>query len=261
MADPREKTFETFPGFDESDFRAFEKEKQRDAAFNPTRLVVKRKLAGLGKDLEPALAAAGLALETRTSLSHPYTYNGYRVDSMWVYFGRAEKEKAALRKLLGAEFKQDLDPSYTQTILFVEIALDGLKAGLKVHPAAWWDAQNLKNRCTRGEAAEAARRELAAVLNALPAGFAMTMADYRRRYEAGKIHPADVANFFQYFTPGEMWLHVQLAVPRAEALATPAAPADALRERLRGALVALSPLYRFIAWTPLNDHVLSKRDV
>jgi hypothetical protein len=256
VAGPKEKTFDTFPGFGSEDFLVFEKERTRNPAFNPTRLVVKRKLAGLGKDLEPRLEAAGLSLATRTSLSHPYTFNAYRVDSMWVYFARSEKEKAGLRRLLGAEFKDDLDPSYTQTILLVEVALEALTTGLKVHPAAWWDAQNLKNRCTRGPAAEGARAELARLLNSLPPGFAMTMGDWRRRYEAGKVRPADIANFFQYFTPGEMWLHVLLAIPRDETLKT---DAGALRDRLAQALVALAPLYRFIAWTPENDFVLAGR--
>src|SRR5687768_4907923 len=97
MADKDEKSFadlapkyETFPGFVARDFAAFEKRKQRDPQSNGERLLVKRKLAALGPPIAAALAAAGLEVEAKTSLSHPYTYNGFKVESMWVYFGRGE---------------------------------------------------------------------------------------------------------------------------------------------------------------------------
>lgn len=265
--------YETFPGFVPRDFAAFEKAKQRDPEANPERLLVKRKLAALGKELAPPLAAAGLDLEVKTSLSHPYTYNGYKVDSMWVYFGRGEAAKKAVKKRLGAELGKDVDPTYHGLILLVEIRGDpapegtgggpGRKGpgpegtggrvacGLKIHPAAWWDAQNLARRV---QSADRESEALTAILNALPRGYAMTIGDWRRRYEAGKLYPADIRNYFQYYKPGEVWLHLLHETPCDAAVAAGPGLAGELAPRL----AALAPLYWFAAWTPENDFVLKK---
>lgn len=243
--------FDAFPGFGARDFAAFEKQKQRDSDFNGERLLVKRKLAALGKEIAPALAAAGLDLEARTSLSHPYTYNAFRVDSMWVYFGRSEAAKKAIKKKLGAELGKDVDPTYQGAILLVEIDERRVACGFKIHPAAWWDGQNLARRVKSGDAAAA---ELTRILNALPAGYAMTIGDWRRRYEAGKLYPDDIRNYFQYYRPGEVWLHLLHETPREAAIAA----GPVLARDLGPRLAALAPLYRFTAWTPENDFVLGR---
>jgi hypothetical protein len=243
--------YEAFPGFLARDFAAFEKEKQRSAEFNAERLVVKRKLAALGKDLAPALAAAGLDLEARTSLSHPYTYNGYKVDSMWVYFGRSDAAKKEIKKRLGGELGKDVDPTYQGVILLVEIDRDRVACGLKIHPAAWWDGQNLARRV---RSADREAEALAALLNALPRGYAMTIGDWRKRYEAGKLYAADVRNYFQWYRPGEVWLHLLHETPREAAIAA----GPALAAELAPRLAALAPIWRFAAWAPGNDFVLGK---
>lgn len=243
--------FETFPGFRPADFAAFLARKQRDPASNGERLLVKRKLAALGKPLAAALAAAGLSLEAKTSLSHPYTYNAYRVASLWVYFGRDEAAKRAVKRRLGAELGADVDPTYQGAILLVEIDEKRVACGLKIHPAAWWDGQNLKHRVQR--TADGAK-ELTLLLNALPAGYAMTLGDWRRRYEAGKLYEADIRNYFEYYAPGERWLHLLHETPAAAAIEA----GPALAERAAALLAALVPVYRFAAWSPENDHVLGK---
>lgn len=241
--------YETFPGFRPQDFAAFEPPKRRDPAFNGERLVVKRKLAALGKPLQEALAAAGLRTEARTSLSHPYTYNAFRVDSIWVYFGREERAKKAIKSKLGAELGGDVDPTYQGAILLVEIARERVACGLRIHPAAWWDGQNLKNKVRRSEAAG---DELTRLLNALPAGYAMTIGDWRRRYEAGKLRPADVRNYFQWYEPGTHWLNLLHETPAAAAIEV----GPALADRAAAALAAAVPTWRFAAWAPDNDFVL-----
>jgi hypothetical protein len=244
--------YETFPGFKPGDFAAFTKPKQRDEAFNGERLVVKRKLAALGKAISAALAAAGLPVEAKTSLSHPYTYNGYRVDSMWVYFGRDEKAKKAIKSKLGGELGKDVDPTYQGVILLVEIDEKRIACGMKIHPAAWWDGQNIKWKIQR---AEGAAKELTSLLNALPRGYVMTLGDWKRRYEAGKLYEADIRNYFQYFSPGEQWLHLLAEVPTGEAIE--AGPAFA--ERAAALVTAAVPVWRFAAWAPTNDVVLAGR--
>ncbi len=241
--------YERFPGFVARDFEAFARERQRDPEANPQRLLVKRKLAALGEELRPALAAAGLDLAPRTSLSHPYTYNAYRVASMWVYFARSEAAKRAIKRKLGAELGADADPAYQGAILLVEIDETRVACGAKIHPQAWWDGQNLARRA-RSSPAEA--EALARILNALPSGYAMKMADWRKRYEAGKLRPDDIRNFFQWYRPGEMWLHLLHETPRAAAIEAGPALAEALAGRLR----AVAPFWRYAAWAPENDWVL-----
>ena len=244
-------TYDAFPGFVARDFAAFEKQKQRDPESNAERLVVKRKLAALGKELAPALAAAALDLEAKTSLSHPYTYNGFKVDSMWVYFGRGDASKKAIKKKLGGELGKDVDPTYQGIILLVEIDERRVACGLKIHPAAWWDGQNFARRVRSAEGESVA---LAALLNALPRGYAMSIGDWRKRYEAGKLYPADIRNYFEWYKPGEVWLHLLHETPRDAAIAAgPALAAD-----LAPRLAALAPVWRFAAWAAENDFVLRK---
>ena len=251
-------TFDTFPGFTAKDFGAFEKRKQRDELFNGERLLVKRKLAALGKQLVPVLAAAGLGVEAKTSLSHPYTYNGFKVDSMWAYFGRDDAAKKAVKKKLGAELGKDVDPTYQGVILLVEIDEKRVACGLKIHPAAWWDGKNFANHALKAEAPRGpgvtSQRslELTVLFNALPPGFAMTLGDWKRRYEAGKIYDADVRNYMQYYKPGEVWLHILQEIPPAAAIEA----GPALVDRAGALLAALVPVWKFIAWGPENDHVL-----
>jgi hypothetical protein len=245
--------YESFPGFVARDFAAFRREKQRDAEANPERLLVKRKLAALGKALAPALAAPGLDLAVKTSLSHPYTYNGFKVDSMWVYFGRGEAAKKAVKKRLGGELGKDVDPTYQGVILLVEIDERRVACGLKIHPAAWWDAQNLARRVkAEGGAPEA----LTAILNALPRGYALSIGDWKKRYEAGELYPADIRNYFQYWKPGEQWLNLLHETEKDAAIAR----GPALAEDLAPRLAALAPAWRFAAWAPENDFVLRKSE-
>jgi hypothetical protein len=244
-------TYDAFPGFVARDFGAFAREKSRDPAANPERLLVKRKLAALGKEIAPALRAAGLDLEPRTSLSHPYTFNAFRVDSMWVYFGRSEAGKRAIKRKLGAELGADADPAYQGLILLVEIDERRVACGAKIHPQAWWDGQNLARRAMSSSAETEA---LAQLLNALPAGYAMTIGDWRKRYEAGKLYPDDIRNFFQWWKPGEQWLHLLHETPRERAIEA----GPALAREIAPRLAALAPFWRWAAWAPENDHVLKK---
>jgi len=250
---------DAFPGFVEKDFLAFSKPKQRDELYNGERLLVKRKLAALGKELAAALAAAGLPVEAKTSLSHPYTFNGFKVESMWAYFGRDEAAKKAIKKKLGGELGKDVDPTYQGVILLVEINEAEVVCGLKIHPAAWWDGKNLAAKAVTAEAAKGApgttsqrALEWTRLMNALPAGFAMSIGDWKKRYEAGKVYDADIRNFFQWYKPGEVWLHLVRPRPRAQAIQEGAA----LAASLAADLVAAAPLFRFAAWAPDNDFVL-----
>src|SRR5262245_20132376 len=188
--------------FAASDFRAFEKEKWRNEAWNGDRLIVKRRLLALGKSLQDALKPAGLDLVARASLHHPYTFNAYCVSEMWTYLSR--KSRGALKMLFGEDLGKDLDPNYVQLLLLLSIDFDGVGLALRIHPQAWWEGQNVKNKC----ADETRLLEFRALLNALD-GFVLSIHDYKKEYRCGKLFRDDVSTFFQYYTPGNHWLNLR----------------------------------------------------
>ena len=232
--------------FEDANFDVFHPEKQRDSKFNSERLKVKRKLAAMIKKIGPVLAEDGLELVGKTSLSHPYTYNAFRVDSIWGYFSRPDKEKRELKQLFGRALGKDLDPGFTHLLLVLGVGHDGVEVSLKIHQAAWWDGQNLKHRCQTEEG----NREFLEIVNALP-GFILSIHEWKREYECGKLYRSDIANYFRYYEPGTHWLHMRLRFlrddPRLRDEGWMAVATEAMR--------ALVPAYRFIAWAPDNNHL------
>src|SRR5262245_47340089 len=179
--------------FEPSDFKAFEKDKWRSEAWNNDRLIVKRRLLDLGKGIQKALAEAGEELVARSSLHHPYTFNAYSVSEMWAYLSR--KSRGSLKMLFGEDLGKDLDPNYVQLLLILSIDFEGVGIALRIHPSAWWEGQNVKNKCE-----DAARlEELRALLNALE-GYTLTIHDWKKEYPCGKLYRDDVQAFFKYYT-------------------------------------------------------------
>ncbi|RME71479.1 MAG: hypothetical protein D6776_10150 [Planctomycetota bacterium] len=232
--------WETFPGFEERDFAAFTADKQRSAAYNAQRLVVKRKLAALVKQIAPALEAADLPLEPRTSLSHPCRHNGWRVRSMWGYFGRSDAEKRKLKRVLGAELGADADPAYQGVILLVEIDAERVAHGLRIHPGAWWDARRLQKQLESPSSAAA----LLETLRALPVEYAMGIGGWKRRRVCAELGPATLQHALSFYRVGEHWFEVLAETPREQAIAE----GPALADRLGESLAALAPLWRTIAF-------------
>ena len=98
--------------FEESDFRALAPGLASNPDYNAHRLAARRRLLALGKRAASAAGPLGLELECRTSLHHPHTFNGNRVQRLWAYLTRTKKAKGALKKLLGPELGKDLDSAY-----------------------------------------------------------------------------------------------------------------------------------------------------
>ena len=235
-----------FEGFTEADFETYLPAKRKNKEYNDDRLDLKHRLHSLGELLAPSLKEAGLSLDFKTSLSHPYTYNKYSVDSQWVYFARLDKDRRPLKKLFGEFLGRDLDMHYSHVILVAEIRLEGIELALKVHQHAWWDGQNLKNRCK--EAAE--RKALAGELNKLN-GFILSIHDWRKEYVCGQLHEGDLRNYCQYYTPGEHWLHLRLKLPSGTVIPMGVEFASFAAEKLS----SLAPIYRFIEWRKDNDWI------
>lgn len=231
--------------FHPMDFRCFEQRRRRDREHNQYRLRVKRKLASLGELLLKPLREQGLAVVSQTSLHHPYTYNKYSVDSQWVYFSPDPEASRFLKEKLGP-VGEDLDTHYIHALLLVGIEEAGLFVSLKIHPQAWWEGQNLKNKCRRAEA----RSELVKLLRPLD-GFSLRLHDWPNTHPCSRIDADTVSRYFEYYTPGEHWFHLDLRIPKEEPVATEPRFAEFAERQL----VSLMPVYSFIRWTPQNNHV------
>ncbi|MDF1799076.1 MAG: hypothetical protein P1V81_07865 [Planctomycetota bacterium] len=232
--------------FTDADFRALAEGVHSNADYNDRRLVTKRKLGDLAKEAVKRLKQDGVALEQRTSLHNPHQFNGNRVRRMWCYLVRSKAEKGRLKRTLGADLAKDLDQAYKNAYLCVAVEHDCLEVSLRIHVDAWYDGQNLKRRYDGG-----AQGELLDLLNALP-GFRLRLDDWKGEWICGQLTKEKLAEFFQYYTPGEHSLTVEFRWPAPEgdraAVLDPAVP-----EQLLFALGQLVPLYRWAAWSKDSD--------
>ncbi len=233
--------------FEDANFEVFHEEKQRDSKFNSERLKVKRKLGAMLKQIGPVLAEqGGLELPGKTSLSHPWTYNAFKVDSIWGYFSRPDSEKKDLRAIFGRALGKDLDPAFIHLLLVIGVGYEGVELSLKIHSHAWWDGQNVKNRCK----SDAGLREMLEIVNTLD-GFILSIHDWRKEYRCGELYRSDLANYFQYYEPGTHWLHVRQRFARDDERIL----ADGWMDIATQSMLRLVPLYRFIAWSADNNHL------
>jgi hypothetical protein len=237
---------EPFEGFFEEDFDMYLPPKRKDRSYNEDRLLIKHRLHSLGELIAPGLKGAGLDLDFKTSLSHPYTFNKFSVDSQWVYFARKEKDTKPLKKLFGEFLSKDLDMHYCHVILVAEINLDCVELTLKIHQQAWWDGQNIKNKCNEASA----RKELTDALNQ-QSGFILSIHNWKREYVCGKLTQGDIMNYMKYYTPGDHWFHLRMTLPRETVIPMGAGFAEFASDKL----ARLAPIYKFIEWRKDNDCV------
>ena len=232
--------------FLDADFDTFAPHKHRDELFNEERRRLKGRLKLMGERVQKHLKKKKLPLELRTSLSHPYTYNGFKVDSMWFYLARPAKDRRALKDLMGPELGQDLDPNYLHLVLAVAIDHTHIEIAFRIHERAWWDTQNLKNKCEGREGAQA----FAETLNPLE-GFSMFIHDWKKEYPCASASWGDIGTFMMYFKPGEHRLTIRKRIPRGDPRAVSAELIDEAAEWFEKGI----PLYRFVSWSPENNHL------
>jgi len=230
-----------------SDFAVFAPHRQRDKLLNPARRKTRAKLGAIGKRSQAHLKSAhGLALQIRTSISHPYSFNAYKVDALWFYLSREKKDREGLHAVLGEEFSEDLDPNYLHLLFFGEIHEKGFRTGLRCHERAWWDTQNISSILKDA----AGRKELSALLQPL-ADFLLRIHDYQKLYRAEEMTPGLLQTFGDYFKPGEhrftLWTEYCADDPRLLSADWPQVLADRLS--------LLVSVYRKLAWSPQNDRV------
>lgn len=236
--------------FEEGDFHALSDGLSKDPQFNDRRLLARRRLGALAHVAVARAKEADAALESRTSLHNPHTFNGMRVRRIWAYICRAKAEKTKLKRVLGADLAKDLDAAYRNAYLCLAIEADALEVSLRIHPDAWYDGQNLIKRV----AAEgvAPWRE---ILNEL-GGFRLKMHDWKGEWRCGDLTTEALEEFLSYYVPGEHTLAVEHRLP-----APPGARGAAIEPVTAEAMVTecmrLLPLYRFTAWSKDSDFLFS----
>lgn len=236
--------------FEEGDFHALGPDLGADPQYDDRRLVLRRKLGALGKVAVTRLKGEGLDLLSRTSLHRPTQFNRGRVRRIWVYLCRAKSQKTKLRRTLGADLAKDLDAAYRNAYLCMAVEADAVEVSFRIHPEAWYDGQNLRNRLER----EGLDGGLG-VLTTLR-GFRLRMADWKGEWALEDLDADRLREFSRYWTPGEHGLVVERrwpAPPGARAvLFEPHVPDELLAE-----LVRLAPLYRYAVWSDESDFLFS----
>ncbi len=236
--------------FRPADFLVFEPHKTRDPLFNEPRRLIRANLGALGKlALKEIKAKEKVVFETKTSLSHPYTFNGFRVDALWFTLFPGKKQRERLQEILGQEFADDLDPSYFHALLYGELTLHHFTAGIRMTERSWWDTQNFHRSCKEAPWNE----RLSAAIRPL-AGYAMRIHDWQKLYPCEQMTPGMLGTFAQWFKPGEHRLTLFRQWPRdAPELAAPDWP-----QRLAAELQRLVPAWQAMAWAPDHDLVFRK---
>lgn len=237
--------------FEEGDFHALSDPLSRDPQYNDRRLVLRRKLLGLAKVFAAAAKKDGLALDVRTSLHHPHTFNGMTVRRMWASAFRAKAEKSRLKKTIGAELAKDLDSAHKNAHLCLAIENDALEISFRIHKEAWYDGQNLIKR-VKAEGVSGWQD----VLNQLD-GYQLKLADWKGEWPCGKLEPERIEEFLKYYTPGDHALTVERRWPAMRGPIRDALCAEHVPEELVTELKRLAPLYRYAAWSKESDFLFA----
>jgi len=236
--------------FEEGDFHALSEALARDAQYNDRRLVLRRKLLGLAKVFAAGAKKGGLALDVRTSLHHPHSFNGMVVRRMWASAFRAKAEKARLKRTIGAELAKDLDSAHRNAHLCLAMESGALELSFRIHKEAWYDGQNLIKRIA-APGLDGLDAWLA-ILNQLD-GYHLKLADWKGEWPCGKLERERLEEFLKYYKPGEHALTVERRWPAPRGPARDALLGADVPEQLVAELQRLVPLYRFAAWSKESD--------
>lgn len=245
-----------FTGFTAKHFDAYRESKWRSRAFNLERMAVKDELAALGRSMGPTLCAAhGTPLAVELSAEYPALWNHRQVDAQHLYFSRPMEQRKDIDRITDrargmASLIEDPSPQRSHVFLTVSITCDHVFAGLKLHHDASVDRQNLERQL--GEPGQA--QELMSLLAALPTDIHLGID--RSSAPAATctmeaVH-ALVHDLAAPLGPGQSrWLMLGRRIERRAAIEL----GRNLAQTLLDVLVAALPVYRYVAWSPDNDHV------
>ncbi len=239
--------------FSEGDFHSLSEGLSGDPQYNDRRLMARRKLAAVGKAGAAAIRkSGGPGLEVRSSLHHPHAFNRKRVRRLWAYLCRDKASKRRLRGVLGADLARDLDAAYRNAYLCCALESEALEVSLRIHPDAWYDGQNLKNRAKRegldGWLAELRRLD----------GYRLRLDDWKGEWLCGPdLGRERLEEFLKFWVPGEHGLVVERRWPAPPGSGRAPALAAEVPGILVEELVRLAPLFRFTAWSKESDFLFS----
>ncbi|MCB9547301.1 MAG: hypothetical protein H6706_15835 [Myxococcales bacterium] len=229
-----------FEGFGDADFDVYRPACWSNNLHNLDRMRTKARVKVLADRLLAAVGDAELVVEASSEI--PSVWNGRQVRDQWAYLLRSDAARRRLQPVVArsvdlATRVKDPAEHHRHLLLAVRIDEAGVEVGLRIHQHATVDLANLLGRADR------AGGELAALVAALPA-------DVTLGGEA--VTPAGLLAAARAAQRGEAeWLLVSRTWARADAIAA----AAELAEAVVATAEALLPLFRFVAWTPDNDHV------
>ncbi len=236
--------------FRPADFLVFEPHKTRDPMFNDARRLVRANLGAIGKlAVKELVKRTEVKFETKTSINHPFSFNGYRVDALWFTLFPGKKERVQLQQILGQEFAEDIDPSYFHALLYGELTLKHFTLGIRISERSWWDTQNLLKSCKESPQVE----RLSAAVRPL-VGYSMRIHDWQKLYPCEQMTPGMLQTFAQWFKPGEHRFTLCRQWPaEAPELQTKEWPLQLIAE-----LEKLVPAWKAMAWSPDHNLVFRK---
>ena len=229
-----------FEGLTAEDFDVYRPECWSSNVHNLKRMKAKERVLALARIARDKL---DLNLELEASSEIPSVWNGRQVSDQWAYLLRTPDERRSLQPVLARRLDlatRVADPAehHRHALLFIRLDHESLEVGLRANEHATIDLANLLAH------AQANGAGLAATLAGLTA-------DIRLGADAdptagGIVEAAKAAR------AGEAeWLVVARRIAREDATEQGESLADAAAE----VLDALRPLYRFLSWSPDNDHI------
>ncbi len=174
-----------------------------------------------------------------------------------VFFWRDQGARADLERLI--DHKKTLaaalaGPANDQKHALLALTLDAarVEVSFEVHPAAWVDARNLRARLAEPEGV----LELTSALESLPEEFAIGLASGMLRRPAQEARAEQIRELVVRSATDQTPFWVGWSVPRNVAVRHSAQ----LDDLLEGAIVALGPVYKVVAWAPDNDLLVVGRE-
>ncbi len=174
-----------------------------------------------------------------------------------VFFWRDARARAELGRLI--DHKKTLAAALTgratdhkHALLCLSIDAARVEVSFEVHPDAWVDARNMRARLAEPEGA----LELTGALEGLPEEFAIGLASGMLRRPALEANADQIRELVARSAADKTPVWVGWSVPRAVAVLHSAQ----LGELLEGAVVALGPVYKLVAWAPDNDLLVVGRE-
>lgn len=243
---------DSFKGFDDSVFAAFEERKWSSNMFNIERMKVSELLNRLGDRVESRLAASDVVFARAVSPHIPSVFNGRRVSEMALYFSRTEEQKRAVapvldRKVGLPEQLSDSGEYHRHGFLGVLVRQDRIDVGLMIHSRAWLDVMNLLNRC-RERDEETAR--LVRMLHLMPRDAVVRVAPDKMipasRFDESMIPVLEEAVMNEQFT-----FFVGFSYKADDPVVRQASFADQAADQIAGLL----DMWKFCAWKPTSNYL------